>query len=329
MSRLIFVPQLRVSMRYTEWYYNLFPYYLHNYFDDIITLGGDDVVLNTDRSLFSPADRETRHQCKQINEYTKLDLKDDDILLLMDLSFPGIFQQYLYHKKPCKIFCFCHATSINYLDYFSKINQNYNNSKFINELSNLLLFDKVFVATNYHKNKILNYASTIFNSVKIFEDKITVLGALPITPKSEDKRIPFSEKENDIISLSRPNTQKVNNTLEKIIEDNIGVKITRKHCKSWKEYVDFINRSKILLVTSKEDTYGYQVMDAATNNCIPLAPNKLAYPEILYSEYLYSGIEELLRKIDDFLNNGNKGPYLRNIEKIFSFYDNLAVEMLG
>ncbi len=185
-------------MRYSEWYYHQFPIQLMDYFDKIITIGNNKIYDNTDKSMFSPIDMSVKYQTEQIDQFINTELYSDDILLFMDLSFPGVFQQYLYHKRPYKAYCFCHATSINYLDYFSKINQNYNNSKFINELSNLLLFDKVFVATNYHKNKILNYASTIFNSVKIFEDKITVLGALPITPKSEDKRIPFSEKENDI-----------------------------------------------------------------------------------------------------------------------------------
>jgi len=51
--------------------------------------------------------------------------------------------------------------------------------------------------------------------------------------------------------------------------------------------------SKILLITAHEDTFGYQIVDAIINGCVPLARNDLAYPELLPKEYLYNDIKIL------------------------------------
>lgn len=329
MSRLIFVPQMPVKMRYSEWYYHQFPIQLMDYFDKTITIGNNKIYDNTDKSMFSPIDMSVKYQTEQIDQFINTELYSDDILLFMDLSFPGVFQQYLYHKRPYKAYCFCHATSINHLDYFSEFNNKYDYSKFLNELSNILLFDKVFVATNYHRNKILYHACRFFNDVTKIKEKLVVLGALPPSPMSENKHISFNEKNYDLISLSRPSYQKVNQTLENIVEKELNINIVRRECNSWNEYSSFLNNSKLLLVTSKEDTYGYQIMDAALNGCFPIAPDKLAYPEILFEDSLYNDIGQLISYIHNYLTTGPPEEiWLKNLPQIYNFYDNLALEML-
>ena len=84
------------------------------------------VLANTIRKLDLPDDG---FHGAQIKEYMAMDIKDDDIVFVADISFPGFFCGALYHKKPKKAFAYCHATSINKFDYF----ENVSDSKFLVE----------------------------------------------------------------------------------------------------------------------------------------------------------------------------------------------------
>lgn len=312
MNRLIFVPQFPAPLRYQFWMLEEFPKSFKFYFDDVIVLGEKYLKeISNERikytNTFSPLKQSIEFENAQIKEYLDLDLNDSDILFHMDLSYPGFFSNVLYHKRPNRMFSFCHATSKNTLDYFESVKD----SKWLVECGHAKLFNKVFVATNYHKEKL-------------GWDNLYVTHSLPNPPfKTYCK-----EKVRDIISVSRVTPQKVNSETEKMIEEIFKTKIERRDFGTWKEYFKFISGSRIMLITSKEETYGYQVVDAVLNGCIPICPNKYSYPELLSRDYLYDNDEELVMKIRQFLTS-NKRPVLINEEHILNFYENISNVMKG
>ena len=85
----------------------------------------------------------------------------------------------------------------------------------------------------------------------------------------------------------------------------------------------------MLLITAVEDTFGYQIADAVTNHCIPIARNSLAYPELLPREYLYDTKEELVMILDQILNRERKLPVPKLLctEQMNKFYDVICNEM--
>jgi hypothetical protein len=139
------------------------------------------------------------------------------------------------------------------------------------------------------------------------------------------------EKKYNIISVSRPSYQKVNQELEEKVEREFG-KIVRKECNTWEEYYKFVSSGKILLMTSREETYGYQVVDAILNNTIPIAPNAFSYPELLSSVCLYDNVNELQNLIYYYLIEDPqyyKVPVLKTNSLAANFYENLIREMKG
>lgn len=315
MSRLIFVPQFPTKMRYQELWYHDFPDQFQKYFDEVIVIGKKSYIENREflkigreASMFSPIKDAINFELFQMKEYEELELKNDDILFWADLSFPGFFANILYHKKPRKCFAFCHATSLNYLDYFEKVRF----SKFPLETAQSKLFEKIFVGSHYHKNKL-----------KWENIEVT---ALPIP--SIFKKIHSSEKIYDIISVCRPNPQKVDLNLEKGVE-RVFSKIHRKTFDNWEDYMSFLYLSKVLLITTKEDTFNYTILDAVQNGCIPIAPNKLCFPEILPREYLYDDLDELLDTITIALGGHLEVPELLCQDKVDNFYKNICEIMKG
>jgi hypothetical protein len=290
--RIIFAPQFPSEMRYSEWWYTEFPlqFRLRGY--DVHVLGHKYALeVNNRRSnsdMFFPVTEAIKFESEQIKEYSELGLRHDDILFLADTSFPGLFANVLFHKRPKKLFAFCHATSLNHLDYFEKDRQ----YKFPIETSQAELFTKIFVGSEYHQRKL-----GWFNTVVTYLPKYNL-----------EYSFPTIVKKFEIMSASRPTPQKVDSELESFVERSFNLKIERPTSNTWYTYYQNLASAKILLITALEDTFGYQIVDAVTNNCIPLARRSFAYPELLPDNYLYSNKIELFDRIDNILNSGEEVP---------------------
>jgi len=313
--RIIFVPQFPSKLRYQEWWYKEFPKQFKEHGFEVLILGEKylDVIQHRRSTLdmFSPINQAIEFETEQIREYMMLDIRNDDILFLADISFPGFFANVLYHKQCPKQYAFCHATSLNYKDYFEGVRL----SKFPVERATATMFDKVFVGSHYHKEKLC-WTNTM----------VTYLPFQPYEGKIE----PFVPKKHKFMSASRPNPQKVDSNLEKRIEDLCG-EIFRPTSNTWEEYFAHLRSSKFLLITAIEDTFGYQIVDAVTNGCIPIARNSLSYPELLPRKYLYDNFDDFVSRID-CIEIGEEEepaeiPRLLCEKQMRDFYDVICEEM--
>ncbi len=144
------MPQYPTQLRYQEWWWWRLPEEFAKAGLDVLILGANYAEMTKPRravdSMFSPIDSAIELECAQIKEYMELELRDDDILFVSDISFPGLFCNVLFHKRPSRAFTYCHATSLNYKDYFASVRQ----SKFPAETGHSELFDVVFLGSNYH-----------------------------------------------------------------------------------------------------------------------------------------------------------------------------------
>lgn len=309
MTRLIYVPALPIKMRYQEWYYSLFPDTFKEHFDDVIILGPDMrkssmLPIPDTEELFSCTEASIQLECYQMQGFLENEIRDDDILLLGDLSFPGIFANVLFHKPIKNAYAICHGTSKNKYDIFSPMKK----QKWLVEKGHSKLFKKIFVATEYHKRK-LGLDNTVVTSLPFPP-------ALPNVHKS-DKR--------GIISVTRPGIQKVNKKLERKVEKQFNTVIKRNTFTEWFDYYQYISNSKMLLSTAKEETFGYQIVDAIIGGTVPVAPNKFSYPELLPREYLYDNEEELYQIINNVFDDKLPIPTkLSCQEQTDNFFNNIA-----
>ncbi len=310
MSRIIFVPQYPTPMRYQEWWWTEFPKEFKKAGFDVHVLGENAAkyIEEANKDMFSPIQSAIDLETAQIKEYMALDLKHDDILFMADISFPGLFGNVLFHKKPCKSFGFCHATSRNELDYFAK----HGHAKFAAETATANALDVVFVGSQYHFMKLC------WSNVEV-----TYLPYPPLKTFNEKKTL-------FMVSASRPTPQKVNLDLEIKLETEFKWPIVRRDSLNWEDYYKFLSQAKVLLITAQEETFGYQVVDAVLNHCIPIAPNRCSYPELLPPECLYDSEEDLIEKLKylltlevmpptpELLCDGKMKDFYRNIIEIMT-----------
>lgn len=288
--RLIIVPQFPVAMRYQEWWH----WYLRNeysrYFQEVIQLGPPTTPLRPEQSEFSVASRAIQHECLQVTEYMYLPLRDDDVLLLCDLSFPGIFAHALIHKPPPKCFTICHATAANRHDLFQPIRH----IKYPIEEASARLFDGIFVGSKYHKKK-LNWEE--WSRVPVH---VVGMPRPPIQSLLTHTRRPWP-KTREFVSVARPSPQKVDGHLENEFQIRTGEAIERMPHETWDSYFSFLGSSRFLIVTSREETYGYQIADALLVGTMPIAPNRFSYPELLPGQCLYepdNGVDSMIETVE-------------------------------
>lgn len=309
MNRIIFIPAFPTPMRYQSWFITEFEKEFKKYFDEVIVLGKNyEKVKEVEYGrIFSPIDLSIKYELSQIEEYMNLELCDNDVLFLADLSFPGFFTNVLHHKRTFKCFAYCHATSRNNYDYFQPVRK----SKWQVECGQSKIFDKIFVGSNYHKKKLG------WNNI--------IVTALPKPPFDFEKiKYCLKNKTIDICSMSRPTRQKVNKRLERIVRKRFG-KIERATFEEWYYYYVYLARTKALLITTKEETFGFQAMDAILSGCTPIAPNKFSYPELLPREYLYDNKDELIKIIENVLEGKLERPAnLKCQNLVDNFYKNIV-----
>lgn len=300
-------------MRYQQWYYYLFRKELKKYFEEVVVLGNSDsysLTSDSDQGSFSKIDNAIQFECKQVEEFRKMELKEDDTLLLGDLSFPGIFSNILFHKPIKNMYAICHATSINKYDIF----QQQRKSKWQVETGHSKLFKKIFIGSEYHQKKL--------------GWKNTVVTYLPFPPSFLYSSIKKNvQKNKQIISVTRPGIQKTTSKLEKEVKKKFGA-IYRNNFTTWSDYYQYISESKILLSTAKEETFGYQIVDAILGGAIPIVPNSFSYPELLPKEYMYNNKEELIEIIQNALNGNLKVPTLLCREQMTKFFENISTIMI-
>ena len=83
------------------------------------------------------------------------------------------------------------------------------------------------------------------------------------------------------------------------------------------------------MISSNEETFGYQVVDAILHGCIPIAKNDFSYPELLPREYLYDDLNELMDTLMLGLNEHLPVPELLCQGLVDNFYENIVGIMKG
>lgn len=79
------------------------------------------------------------------------------------------------------------------------------------------------------------------------------------------------------------------------------------YIRSRDDYMDMLRTGAIVISTSQQENFGISVVEAVGLGCLPLLPDRLSYPEILpnryHSQFLYSGFDDLVSKLDNIINN--------------------------
>ena len=81
-------------------------------------------------------------------------------------------------------------------------------------------------------------------------------------------------------------------------------------------YIDWLKQGAVVVSTALQENFGISVVEAIRCRCLPLLPNRLAYPEILpkeaHTDCLYDGSEDMAEKLARLLTDFDSREDLRN-----------------
>jgi len=296
------LPQLPCKNRYTEdWVFI--------WVRELLNLGFQFKVLGTFTptaitKFFTDPNKALMYECKQIENLVRYSL---DKIFCLDIDFPGLLSSAIPVLKlmnpKLRCYGYLHAGSWCNGDIFSKTP-----GKKHLERAMFDIFDRIFVATYYHKKKIEGYYGEVFDNLKVVGFPFYKKDVLHYV-----KPLPFEEKNGILINgrLEQSNTEIVDTIRKRFINQRVEF----VNAKNRKEYYNQLNHAKIVLSLKTEETFGIGQLEAYVLGSIPLCPNDFAYPEVIGDKHLlYDNEEDLLLTLG-YLTRFEVNPFQINIEK--------------
>lgn len=230
-------------------------------------------------------------------------VKDGDIIFLHDGWFPGV-EMLAYIRNAMRINfkivgCF-HAGTYDDTDFISKMGM----GKWGEHLENswFRIFDKIFVATHYHKNLIKENRD-------IKNWRLIDVTGFPIEKPNEAKG--NFTKENIVVFPHRLTSDKQPHLFDDMASfckdkfpDWQFIK-TQEHNLSKSMYYSLLCRSKIAVSFAQHENWGIGMQEAVMCGCIPIVPNRLSYVEMYPEIFRYDFFSQALGALTNFMTNGS------------------------
>jgi glycosyltransferase involved in cell wall biosynthesis len=223
-----------------------------------------------------------------------------DTFLFHDLWFPGLeMLAYMRNalKLDFKIAGCLHAGTYDPTDYTSLVGMSSWGRPL--ETSWFNFVDHIFVATNYHKELILQNRPV--NPRKIY---VTGFPIKPILRKQQHKK-------NIVVFPHRLTSDKHPELFDKLklhFADkypNWYFVKTQEIRRTKEEYYDLLNNCKIAVSFATHENWGICMQEAVMLGCTPIVPNRLSYLEMYPYSLRFRDFEEAVSLVDEHIDLWN------------------------
>lgn len=252
---------------------------------------------------------------KLLKKINNGEVKDNDAILFADMWFPGL--ESLFYVKNVenlnfKIFGILHAGTWDHYDFTYRTGMECWARPI--EESWIQNVDKVFVATEFHKD-LITYE--IMNC----EQQIEVTG-IPFYGKKLSEKYK-ADKEDIIVFPHRVVPEKNPQLFERLslIPELSKFKFikTLDVCKNRDEYFKLLAKAKYMISFADQETFGYSTVESMALGCKVIVPDHLSYQETVPEEDRYNindnWVEQVKNKILDYEDNYKVPDYSQYLEK--------------
>jgi len=232
-------------------------------------------------------------------------------IMCLDVEFPGLMtsaiQTFRLMYPGLQVYGYLHAGVWCNADIWS-----YTKGRNYIDRAIFDTYDRVFVATIYHKEKIEKYFNEEFNNL--------VVVGFPFYRKDVYRygsSIPFEEKSGVVIC---GRAEQSNGGLVKCIKEVVP-HVTFLSAKTRQDYFEQINKAKVVISLKTEETFGISQLEAFALGSLPLCPNNYAYPEVISNpNFLYDSWSDLVVKLE-YLLRLTSFPEVSNLQQPFETYE--------
>lgn len=311
MKLAVFV-QLPVFNRYTENWIDMWSQELSRLNVDFEIFGNKEVKhfdRNVSCNYFTDTAKSIIYECSQISAFATC-IDEFTHLLVLDADFPGmvasIIPTFKLMNKKLKCYTYLHAGSYCKGDVYTITKQTQTIKKH-QEYAMLKTYDKIFVASKYHKSIIKKYFNETFNNIIITGmpiDREWIVNTVEYTP--------FKEKEGIFIAgrIEQCNRELIDLIKEEFADDcNVYDSYNSPIFSNRLDFLNFVNKRKVVVSIKTEDTFGLIPAEASILGSFVLIPAKHGISETLKNkDLLYYSDTDMLSKLS-YLVEKDKNPY--------------------
>lgn len=289
---IINVPIESLEERYSAQWNRWIPEYFAANMIDYITIDPEPLTDVIRSGQFLDVIGTNYYKAKQLAEICRLidccQIGDGDTFFFNDLWFPGI--EMLFYIRDAlemdfKITGILHAGCYDPYDFLSSKRMGRWGAAL--EQAWFSEVDTIFVATNFHKELVTRH----HHHVSQLGKKVEVTGL----PFYWERPQSLSDHRENIVVFPHRLAEEKNpelfdhyaSILSELMPDWQFIK-TKDVCSTKEEYYQLLERSKIAVSFANQETWGIAMQEAVAAGCVPLCPSKLSYPELFFSEHLYS-----------------------------------------
>ena len=300
------IPIESLESRYSAQWNRWFPQAFEAHHVPFYTVYGTQLTHQITHGSFLDVTGTNHFKASQLQFLTKLvwdgSVQTGDKFFFHDLWFPGI-EMLAYIRDglglDISIYGILHAGSYDPYDFLAKKGMGGWASHL--ERSWLEIVDKVFVATEFHRDLILAERG---GGNPALADKIVVTG-LPMQP--EEFTSPTKAKRDLVVFPHRLDKEKNPDLFDGLAAAHrrSGWQFVKtKEVTSTKaEYYDLLSQAKIAVSFADQETWGIAQLEAVFCGCIPIVPDKLSYRELYPAMFRYTSLAHALDKVGLLLHS--------------------------
>lgn len=220
-------------------------------------------------------------------------IQDDDIIFFADLWNPGLeVLPYIRDLtgKHFKIAGYLHAGTYDPWDLTAQTGMA-SWAKSLEE-SWFVATDIIFVATQFHKELILN-------NRRVDPDKIQVIGFPLDIQDLQTRYIQQSDKSKYVVFTGRKTIEKGYPLIQELIHSGYPVINSLDASRSKEDYYKLLLGASGVISPCLQETFGIGVVEGMSLGCVPIVPDRLSYQETVPKKYRYSDDSEIPGKIRD------------------------------
>jgi len=277
-------------MRYTEQWYEWFKEIFQSSGYELEWIEGESINSDLEGS-FLDWQKTFIWKFQQLKELFKHDLTNDDWIFIPDGEMPGSEAIEYYRKfkeENVNVAQIWHAGTYDKWDLTYQKGLERVGSKL--EEVWMDVADLIFVATSYHKNLITK-------NRHVNPDKIKVTG-LPVDVENLWENYRSEDKKKKVVFTGRLSEEKGVEKARKLKEKSSTYEVifTQEEMYPKEEYYNLLGEAEFVYAPSKQETFGYGVVEGMAMGAKPIVPDGLSFAD--YVPEKYRGMDKVWEEAD-------------------------------
>jgi hypothetical protein len=313
--------EMRYSSQWLSWFKNIM--IDDKRVDSLVIIDPDPLTTEITNGAFLDVCGTNYYKAMQLASCSEMihngQVDENTVFFMHDAWFPGI-EMLAYMRDGLgikfKIAGCLHAGTYDPTDFTSKKGMGMWGRDL--EQSWFELYDKLFVATSYHKNLIQ------MNRV-IVPDKLVVTGFPIYKPLvdmgcAKEKIVVFPHR---LTEDKQPELfDELARLMSSIYPDWQFIK-TQDVKRTKQEYYDLLRRASIAVSFAKHENWGIGMQEATMVGCIPVVPDRLSYKEMYSPEFRFADFADAFHRVYTLIHDIKAG----NMHNYYRIWDQDRIKM--